>query len=257
MKVVILAGGLGTRISEETQSRPKPMVEIGGMPILWHIMKLYSAHGLTDFVICLGYKSYVIKEFFSNYLLHRSDVTIDMGTGETIVHQKSAEPWRVSLIETGQDTQTGGRLKRVTEHLGGEDFCLTYGDGLCDADLSAEIAFHKSHDALATVLAVAPPGRYGALVMDEAGIVTGFKEKPRGDGAYINGGFFVLSPGVLDYIGGDTDAWEGAPLTTLASSGQLRAFPHEGFWHAMDTLRDRNHLEALWTSGRAPWKLWA
>lgn len=256
MKAVILAGGLGTRITEETQTRPKPMVEIGGMPILWHIMKIYSHHGINDFIICLGYKGYVIKEFFANYLLHRSNVTIDMRSGETVVHKQNAEPWRVSLIETGQDTQTGGRLKNVAEYLGQEDFCMTYGDGVSDVDITKEIEFHKSHGKLATVLAVSPPGRYGALDLHKDSEVKGFIEKPRGDGGHINGGFFVLSPNVLDYIEGDHMPWERAPLTNLASDGEVRAFKHSGFWHPMDTLRDRNYLEELLEHGKAPWKTW-
>ncbi|AXI48169.1 glucose-1-phosphate cytidylyltransferase [Sulfitobacter sp. SK012] len=257
MKVVILAGGLGTRISEETHIRPKPMVEIGGMPILWHIMKIYSAHGLNDFIVCLGYKSYFIKEYFSNYLLHKSDVTFDMRTSGVDVHHRDAEPWRVSLIDTGLETQTGGRLKRVAKYIGDDDFCMTYGDGVADVDLTAEIAFHKSHNKLATILAVAPPGRFGALDIDENNAVKGFAEKPSGDGARINGGFFVLSPKVLDYIDGDSDAWEGKPLTQLAAEGEVRAFRHDGFWQPMDTLRDRNTLDGLLARDEAPWKTWS
>lgn len=257
MKVVILAGGFGTRISEETQTRPKPMVEIGGMPILWHIMKIYSSHGLNDFIICLGYKGYMIKEYFSNYMLHNSDVTFDMKTGEMDIHNQYAEPWRVSLIDTGLATQTGGRLKRVARYIGDDDFCMTYGDGVSDVDISAEIAFHKSHGKLATVLSVSPPGRYGTLDVQEDGQVRGFLEKPRGDGAQINGGFFVLSPRVLDYIEGDAQAWEQTPLAALTKDGEVRAFRHHGFWQPMDTLRERNLLESLLEQGKAPWKTWA
>ena len=256
MKVVILAGGLGTRISEETQLRPKPMVEIGGMPIIWHIMKMYSANGLNDFVICLGYKGYVIKEFFKNYVLHKANGTIDMPTGETEVHDQFAEPWKVTLVETGLETQTGGRLKRVRDYLGDEDFCMTYGDGVSDVDIRAEIEYHKSHDKLATVLAVSPPGRYGALKIDGDMNVQGFMEKPRGDGGYINGGFFVLSPKVIDYIDADSEPWEGKPLTGIADDGQLNAYKHDGFWHPMDTLRDRMYLDSLIEKGEAPWITW-
>ena len=255
MKAVILAGGLGTRLSEETALKPKPMVEIGGRPILWHIMKLYSAHGVRDFVICLGYRGYVIKEYFANYFLHMSDVTFDIAGNRMEVHQASAEPWRVTLIDTGDDTMTGGRLRRVRSYLGTEDFCFTYGDGLSGIDIAAEIAFHKAHGRLATVTAVQPPGRYGSLALD-GDAVRGFQEKPEGDGAWINGGFFVLSPRAIDYIEGDETAWERAPLEALARDGQLRAFRHGGFWQAMDTLRDKNQLEALWASGKAPWKAW-
>lgn len=257
MKVVILAGGLGTRISEETQTRPKPMVEIGGMPILWHIMKIYSSHGLNDFIICLGYKGYMVKEYFSNYMLHNSDVTFDMKTGDMDIHNRYAEPWRVSLIDTGLATQTGGRLKRVARYIGDEDFCMTYGDGVSDVDISAEIAFHKAHGKLATVLAVSPPGRYGALDVQEDGKVSGFLEKPRGDGAQINGGFFVLSPRVLDYIDSDAQAWEQEPLARLTRDGEVRAFRHHGFWQPMDTLRERNLLDSLLEQGKAPWKTWS
>jgi glucose-1-phosphate cytidylyltransferase len=256
MKAVILAGGLGTRISEETYLKPKPMIEIGGRPILWHIMKLYSAHGVNDFVICCGYKGYVIKEYFASYFLHMSDVTFDMADNSMVVHQKKAEPWRVTLVDTGEDTLTGGRLKRVADHIAGEDaFCFTYGDGVSDLDIKAAIEFHRRHGKLATVTAVLPPGRYGAL--ERSGDqVTGFIEKPRGDGGLINGGFFVLSPKCLDLIEGDNSAWEGAPLARLAAMGQLTAFEHRGFWQAMDTLRDKNVLEELWISGKAPWKIW-
>lgn len=256
MKAVILAGGLGTRISEETHLKPKPMIEVGGRPILWHILKMYSSHGINDFVICCGYKGYVIKEYFANYFLHMSDVTFDMRHNQMLVHHKKAEPWQVTLVNTGEDTLTGGRLKRVAEYIQDEEsFCFTYGDGVADIDISAEIAFHKQHGKLATVVAVQPPGRYGALecVGDR---VTGFIEKPRGDGGLINGGFFVLSPKVLDIIDGDQTSWEGAPLTQLAHKGELMAFEHTGFWQPMDTLRDKNLLEELWSSGKAPWKTW-
>jgi glucose-1-phosphate cytidylyltransferase len=256
MKAVILAGGLGTRISEETHLKPKPMVEIGGRPILWHIMKMYSAHGVNDFVICCGYKGYVIKEYFANYFLHMSDVTFDMSKNEMEVHQRKAEPWRVTLVDTGDDTLTGGRLKRVAEYIRNEDsFCFTYGDGVSDVDISATIAFHKNHGKMASVTAVQPPGRYGALERSGAK-VTGFTEKPRGDGALINGGFFVLSPRVLDLIDGDRTSWEGEPLTKLAQMGEMMAFEHSGFWQPMDTLREKNMLEDLWSAGRAPWKTW-
>ncbi len=256
MKAVILAGGLGTRISEETHLRPKPMIEIGGKPILWHIMKSYSAHGVHEFVICCGYKGYVIKEYFANYFLHMSDVTFDMRSNRMDVHQQKAEPWRVTLVDTGEETMTGGRLKRVAEYLRNEEaFCFTYGDGVSDVDIGAEIAFHKQHGRLATVVAVRPPGRYGALQMDGAR-VTGFSEKPRGDGGLINGGFFVLSPKCIDLIQGDQSSWEGEPLTRLSAEGQLMAFEHAGFWQPMDTLREKNLLEELWASGKAPWKVW-
>lgn len=256
MKAVILAGGLGTRISEETHLRPKPMVEIGGRPILWHIMKSYSAHGVTEFIICCGYKGYIIKEYFANYFLHMSDVTFDMAQNRMEVHHQKAEPWRVTLVDTGEATMTGGRLKRVSQYLQGEDaFCFTYGDGLSDVDIAAEIAFHQSHGKLATVCAVQPPGRYGALQMEKDRI-TGFAEKPRGDGALINGGFFVLSPKVLGYISDDQMPWEGDPMTRLAEEDQLKAFVHDGFWQPMDTLREKNMLEDLWASGKAPWKVW-
>jgi glucose-1-phosphate cytidylyltransferase len=256
MKAIILAGGLGTRISEETHLRPKPMIEIGGKPILWHIMKLYSAHGVNEFVICCGYKGYIIKEYFANYFLHMSDITFDMATNSMEVHNQKAEPWKVTLVDTGEDTMTGGRLKRVGEYVRNEEmFCLTYGDGIADMDITKEIAFHKGHGRWATITAVQPPGRYGALQMDGAR-VGGFLEKPRGDGGLINGGFFVLSPKCLDLIEGDETAWEGAPLMTLAAEEQLMAFEHTGFWQPMDTLRDKNQLEELWDSGRAPWKIW-
>jgi glucose-1-phosphate cytidylyltransferase len=257
MKAVILAGGLGTRISEETHLKPKPMVEVGGRPILWHILKMYSAHGVHDFVICCGYKGYIIKEYFANYFLHMSDVSFDMQTNKMEVHQRKAEPWRVTLVDTGEETLTGGRLRRVAEYVRGEEaFCFTYGDGVSDVKISDSIRFHAEHGKLATVTAVSPPGRYGAL--ERSGqVVTGFAEKPRGDGGRINGGFFVLSPQVLDLIEGDNVSWEGGPLESLVAEGQLMAFEHDGFWQPMDTLRDKNHLEELWQSGRAPWKVWA
>jgi len=256
MKAVILAGGLGTRISEETDTKPKPMVEIGGKPILWHIMKIYSAHGVNDFVICCGYKGYQIKEYFANYFLYMSDVTFDMSKNTMDVHQRSAEPWRVTLVDTGESTMTGGRLKRVAEHIQGEDaFCLTYGDGVSDVNISELIAFHKAQKVQATLTATLPPGRFGALEFN-GNKVAKFMEKPKGDGAMINGGFFVLSPQVLDRIGGDDTIWERGPLETLAADGQLAAYQHTGFWQPMDTLRDKIHLEELWASGQAPWKVW-
>ena len=256
MQAVILAGGYGTRISEESHLRPKPMIEIGGKPILWHIMKIYAAHGITDFVICLGYRGYMIKEYFANYILHSSDVTIDAATGQIEYHHSVAEPWRVTLVDTGEGSMTGGRLKRVAGYLKGT-FCMTYGDGVSDIDLTAQIAFHKAHGRQATVAAVTPPGRYGALEIADTGAVGRFIEKPPGDEGRINGGFFVLEPPVLDRIAGDATPFEAEPLETLAADGQLMAWRHPGFWHAMDTLRDRNHLEGLWSSGRAPWKVWA
>ena len=256
MKAIILAGGLGTRISEETHLRPKPMIEIGGRPILWHIMKLYSAHGVNDFVICCGYKGYVIKEYFANYFLHMSDVTFDIATNRMEVHHQKGEPWKVTLVDTGDDTMTGGRLKRVAEFVKDEQlFCFTYGDGVADIDITAEIAFHRAHGKLATIAAVRPPGRYGALEL-EGQRVAGFLEKPPGDGGLINGGFFVLSPACLDLIAGDETAWEEAPLANLADRGQLMSYEHTGFWLPMDTLRDKNLLDELWDSGRAPWKVW-
>lgn len=256
MKAVILAGGLGTRISEETHLKPKPMIEIGGKPILWHIMKLYSAHGINDFIVCCGYKGYIIKEYFANYFLHMSDVTFDMVNNEMQVHQRKAEPWRVTLVDTGEETLTGGRLKRVAEYVKDEeDFCFTYGDGVADVDVSQLVRFHREHGKLATVTAVQPPGRYGALNMNE-NAVSGFTEKPKGDGGWINGGFFVLSPKCLKYVRDDQSSWEGDPLTKLAADAQLMAFEHAGFWQPMDTLREKNHLEDLWQSGEAPWKVW-
>ncbi len=256
MKAVILAGGLGTRLSEETSLKPKPMVEIGGKPILWHIMKMYSAHGINDFIICCGYKGYVIKEYFANYFLHMSDVTFCMKTNQMEVHQKRAEPWTVTLVDTGDHSMTGGRLKRVKKYLEGDDaFCFTYGDGVGDIDISQTLEFHKKHGKLATLTATYPPGRFGALDIQE-GAVKSFKEKPKGDGAMINGGFFVMSPKVIDYIEDDSTVWEQEPLMGLASDDQLMAYRHEGFWQPMDTLRDKHHLEKLWTEKRAPWKVW-
>ena len=257
MKAVILAGGLGTRISEETTVRPKPMIEIGGMPILWHILKTYSHHGIHDFVICCGYKGYLIKEYFANYFLHMSDVTFDMSQNKMEVHHRSAEPWRVTLVDTGADTMTGGRLKRVAEHLrGDEPFCMTYGDGVSDVNITELLAFHKAQGAKATLTATIPPGRFGALDLQGDRVAT-FMEKPKGDGAMINGGFFVLSPEVLGLIEGDQTIWEREPLERLAVSGELAAFQHHGFWQPMDTLRDKVLLEELWQTGRAPWKVWA
>ena len=254
MKLVILAGGAGTRISEETQVKPKPMIEVGGKPILWHIMKVYAAHGVTDFVVCLGYKGYLIKEYFANYFLHTSDVTFDLAKNAMQVHQRSAEPWRVTLIDTGEAAMTGGRLKRAAPYLS-EDFCFTYGDGLSNVDIRELIAFHKASGGLATLTAVQPPGRFGALNLS-GDKVSNFQEKPAGDGGWVNGGFFVLSPKVLDYIAGDSVAWEQEPLERLAREGKLAAYRHTGFWFALDTLRDKNHLEELWQSGQAPWKNW-
>jgi len=257
MKAVILAGGLGTRISEETQIKPKPMIEIGGKPILWHIMKSYSVHGVNDFVICCGYRGYVIKEYFANYFLHMSDVTFDMATNAMQVHQRNAEPWRVTLVDTGESTMTGGRLKRVADYIRDEEaFCFTYGDGVSDVDISATLAFHKSHGKSVTVTAVQPPGRYGAIESNNHQ-VKAFVEKPRGDGGLINGGYFVLSPKVLSSIAGDQTSWESEPLTQLTAAGEVMAYEHHGFWQAMDTLRDKNTLEEHWSSGRAPWKQWA
>ena len=256
MKAVILAGGLGTRIAEESNLRPKPMVQIGGMPILWHLMKLYSAHGIQDFVICCGYKGYLIKEYFANYFLHMSDVTFDMQNNRMQVHEHKAEPWKVTLVDTGEHTMTGGRLKRIAAYVRDDPaFCMTYGDGLSNHDIAASIAFHRAHGKLATVTAVQPPGRYGALDMSGTQ-VNGFTEKPRGEGGWINGGFFVLSPQVLDTIDGDATSWELEPMQQLARTQQLEAFTHNGFWQPMDTLREKNLLEELWQSGRAPWKVW-
>jgi glucose-1-phosphate cytidylyltransferase len=256
MKAVILAGGLGTRISEETQVKPKPMIEIGGKPILWHIMKLYSAYGIHDFVICLGYKGYLIKEFFANYWLHTSDVTIDMKQNTTEVHQRNSEPWRVTLVDTGDQTQTGGRVKAIANYVQNDDaFCLTYGDGVGNIDIAKLIAFHRSHGKLATLTAVQPPGRFGSIELAGAR-VSRFVEKPQGDGGRINGGFFVLSPKTIDFIQGPSTTWESEPMHRLAQDGQLMAYQHDGFWLPMDTLRDKNHLEDLWVSGRAPWRVW-
>ncbi|MBU2710369.1 glucose-1-phosphate cytidylyltransferase [Zooshikella harenae] len=256
MKAVILAGGLGTRLSEETSTRPKPMVEIGGQPILWHIMKMYSHHGIQDFIICCGYKGYVIKEYFANYFLHMSDVTFDMQANTMHVHEKRAEPWKVTLVDTGENSMTGGRLGRIADYLKEEDaFCFTYGDGVGDIDISATIDFHYQHGKWATLTATYPPGRFGALDIQNRQVMS-FKEKPKGDGAMINGGFFVLSPKVLTHIRGDNTVWEQEPLMKLAKNGELMAFEHQGFWQPMDTLRDKHHLEELWESGRAPWKKW-
>lgn len=257
MKAVILAGGLGTRLSEETSLRPKPMVEIGGKPILWHIMKIYSHHGINEFVICLGYKGYLIKEYFSNYLLHASDVTLDLANNQTHVHQNSAEPWIITLVDTGDATMTGGRVKRVAEHIGNEPFFLTYGDGLGDIDIAACLAFHRAHGKYATVTAVQPPGRFGRLGIASDHLVSCFHEKPVGDGNWINGGFFVLQPEVFEYIAGDKTVWEQAPLERLSHEQQLCAWKHDGFWLPMDTLRDKHQLESLWSSGTAPWKVWS
>ena len=254
MKAVILAGGLGSRISEETIVRPKPMVELGGMPVLWHIMKIYSHHGIHDFVVCLGYKGYMIKEYFANYFLHMSDVTFDLRNNKLEVHQNLSEPWSVTLVDTGQNTQTGGRLKRVREYIDGT-FCFTYGDGLSDVDITALLAFHRQQGTRATLTAVQPPGRFGVIDFAEEKIAA-FQEKPPGDGGWVNGGFFVLEPDVIDTIEGDSTAWEREPLEGLAKAGQLSAYKHSGFWQPMDTLRDRTYLESLWTSGQAPWKVW-
>jgi glucose-1-phosphate cytidylyltransferase len=255
MKTVILAGGLGTRLAEETAVRPKPMVEIGGRPILWHIMKIYSVHGINNFIICCGYKGYMIKEYFANYFLHMSDVTFDMRNNKMEVHEKHAEPWCVTLVDTGEHTMTGGRLKRVRKYLGNEDFCFTYGDGVSDINISRLIAFHRQQGALATLTATQPPGRFGALNLHGDRILT-FQEKPQGDGGWINGGFFVLSPKAIDYIEGDDTIWEREPMERLAREGQFSAYLHRGFWQSMDHLRDKIYLEALWASGKAPWKTW-
>jgi glucose-1-phosphate cytidylyltransferase len=255
MKAVILAGGLGTRISEETHLKPKPMIEVGGKPILWHVLKIYSAHGINDFIICAGYKGYVIKEYFANYFLHMSDVTFDMKNNRMEVHKQRSESWRITILDTGDDTMTGGRLKRVREFVEKAPFCLTYGDGVGDVDITALIEFHKNQRRAATITGVQPPGRFGALnVADNQ--VLGFQEKPDGDGSWINGGFFVLEPSVLDLLEGDSTIWERSPLETLASSDQLSMYKHGGFWQPMDTLRDKTHLEELWASGQAPWKMW-
>jgi len=255
MKAVILAGGFGTRISEETHLKPKPMIEIGGMPLLWHIMKTYSFYGINDFVICCGYKGYVIKEYFANYFLHMSDVTFDMKQNTMEVHKKSAEPWKVTLVDTGIDTMTGGRLKRIQKYVENENFCFTYGDGLSDISIKNLIEFHKTQKTLCTITAVQPPGRFGALNIEKNKIIN-FKEKPLGDGSWINGGYFVLEPGVFDYIENDDTIWERKPLETLAKNSQLAAYRHEGYWNAVDTLRDKNHMEELWNTNQAPWKVW-
>ena len=255
MKAVILAGGLGTRISEESHLRPKPMIEIGGRPILWHIMKIYSHYGINDFVVCLGYKGYVIKEYFANYFLHMSDVTFDMAENRMEVHQRHAEPWRVTLVDTGQETLTGGRLKRVQQYVGKETFCFTYGDGVADVDISKLVAFHRTEGKSATLTAIQPPGRYGAVSIDDAR-VTSFAEKPDGDGAWVNGGYFVLEPSAFNYIANDQTSWESGALVKMSQAGKLAGYQHVGFWQAMDTLRDKNHLEELWQSGHAPWKVW-
>lgn len=256
MKAVILAGGLGTRLSEETSTRPKPMVEIGGKPILWHIMKMYSAHGINDFVICCGYKGYIIKEYFANYFLHMSDVTFNMRDNTMEVHNKRAEPWSVTLVDTGEHSKTGGRLRRVAKYVKDEEaFCFTYGDGVGDIDITESVRFHKDHGKAATLTATYPPGRFGALDIRRNRVMN-FKEKPKGDGAMINGGFFVLSPKVLDYLAGDQTTWEGEPLMQLAEAGELMAYEHQNFWQPMDTLRDKLLLEQLWESGKAPWKVW-
>jgi glucose-1-phosphate cytidylyltransferase len=257
MKAVILAGGLGTRLSEETSIRPKPMVEVGGRPILWHIMKIYSSHGINDFIICCGYKGYVIKEYFANYFLHMSDVTFDLRYNQMNVHNGNAEPWKVTLIDTGEATMTGGRLKRVREYLGTETFCFTYGDGVSDVNITELVKFHKEQNTLATLTAVKPPGRFGAILLHEGeSTIQSFAEKADRDGAYVNGGYFVLDPQVIDFITDDTVMWEHEPLAKLAEMRQLSAFRHDGFWQPMDTLRDKNHLEKLWESGNAPWKVW-
>jgi glucose-1-phosphate cytidylyltransferase len=255
MKAVILAGGLGTRISEETTTRPKPMIDIGGRPVLWHILKIYSHYGINEFVVCLGYKGYMIKEYFANYFLHMSDVTFDLRSNSMEVHHKHAEPWRITLVDTGDGTQTGGRLKRVADYLEDGTFCFTYGDGLANIDVTRVITFHRERGRLATICAVRPPGRFGAIDV-EGNRITRFQEKPPGDGSWINGGFFVLEPQVLDYIEGDDCVWERGPMETLAQRGELSAYTHEGFWHPMDTLRDKTRLEELWQNGDAPWKVW-
>jgi glucose-1-phosphate cytidylyltransferase len=255
LKAVILAGGLGTRISEETHLKPKPMIEIGGKPVLWHIMKIYAAHNIHEFIICCGYKGYMIKEYFANYFLHMSDVTIDLKNNLMDIHHNNAEPWKVTLVDTGVSTMTGGRLKRISHYLDNDDFCFTYGDGLSDVDITAVIAFHKQQGTLATVMATQPLGRFGALGIDENKVIR-FKEKPDGDGGWVNGGFFVLSPTVVNYIKGDDTSWEHEPMEQLAAQGRLAAYRHHGFWHPMDTLRDKNQLEELWANDRAPWKVW-
>lgn len=255
MQAVILAGGMGSRISEESHLRPKPMIEIGGRPILWHIMKIYSAHGVNDFIVCLGYKGYVIKEYFANYFLHMTDVTFDLAHNDMHVHRKHAEPWRITLVNTGDDSMTGGRIRRIKDYLDEDEFCLTYGDGIGDVDITRLIEFHRQQGRKGTLTAVQPPGRFGSLAMN-GDKVSDFEEKPRGDGGWINGGFFVLSKEVIDYIDGDSTVWEQEPMKRLADEGQLCAFQHYGFWQPMDTLRDKNALEELWSSGSAPWKVW-
>jgi glucose-1-phosphate cytidylyltransferase len=257
MKAVILAGGLGTRLSEETTIRPKPMVEIGGRPILWHIMKTYSSHGINEFIICCGYKGYIIKEYFANYFLHMSDVTFDMRFNQMIVHSGNAEPWQVTLVDTGDNSMTGGRLRRVKEHIGNDTFCFTYGDGVSNVNISELISFHQQEQSLATLTAVQPAGRFGAISLGHQQVkITNFHEKPEGDGAWINGGYFVLEPEVINFIDDDSTVWEKQPLEKLASMGELSAFRHDGFWQPMDTLRDKNHLEELWKNNQAPWKVW-
>jgi glucose-1-phosphate cytidylyltransferase len=257
MKAVILAGGFGTRLSEETVVKPKPMVEIGDMPILWHIMKIYSANDIHDFIVCLGYKGYAIKEYFAKYSLHKSDVTFDLRNNDMQVHQNSTEPWIVTLVDTGENSMTGGRLKRVKDYIGNETFCLTYGDGVADIDIKASIAFHREQNKLATLTAVKPPGRFGAFNLKQGqNQISSFKEKPQGDGAWINGGYFVLEPQIMDYIEGDSTVWEKEPMEKLADQSMLSAYRHNGFWQPMDTLRDKKYLEELWRDGRAPWKIW-
>lgn len=257
MKAVILAGGFGTRISEETSVRPKPMIEVGEKPILWHIMKIYHAHGINEFIICCGYKGFAIKEYFANYLIHSSDITFDLGSRETKIHHSSADNWRVTLVDTGLNTMTGGRIRRIRDYLDDEPFCMTYGDGVSDVDITALAKFHKENDCMATMTAVQPPGRFGAFTMAAGNNkIETFHEKPEGDGAWVNGGFFILEPGVLDYIDGDATVWEREPMERLARDGQLSARRHDGFWQPMDTLRDRMQLEDLWASGEAPWKVW-
>lgn len=255
MKVVILAGGFGTRISEESDSKPKPMIEIGGKPILWHIMKTYSHHGINEFIVCCGYKQYVIKEYFANYFLHNSDVTFEIAKNSMKVHQTQSEDWTISVVDTGEKTLTGGRLKRVRDFIGDDDFCFTYGDGLSDLNVRKLIQYHRNHGKLGTVTAIQPPGRFGALTLSDT-TVTSFQEKPKGEGSWVSGGFFVLNPKVIDLIAGDNITWEKEPLEQLASRGELQSYCHDGFWYAMDTLRDKNFLEDLWSSGKAPWKVW-
>jgi glucose-1-phosphate cytidylyltransferase len=256
MMAVILAGGFGTRLAEETGLKPKPMVEIGEKPILWHIMKIYSSYGINDFIVCCGYKSYVIKEYFANYYLHMSDITFDLANNRYDTHKNKSEPWRVTMVDTGEGSGTGGRLKKVRDYLGEDDFCFTYGDGVSNVNIRELIQFHKSSNVLATVTAVLPPSKYGVLGINKDGFVDTFEEKPVGDGGWINGGFFVLSPKVLDYIDDYETMWEAAPMRRLVKNGQLAAFPHSGFWHAMDSLRDKRILENIWSSGKAPWKVW-